>query len=774
MNVRWQSLKVRYAIISSLFIAVVLLVNALILICFKYLEFQNDIEQRASSFAYLAVKPICDGFDTYYESGYYKFQELMNYTMKYEADLTNVRLVDMKGRVLFNSDNLKKPHFMPQSDAELPVISDAYYLDAIRQFEPSHRIINSEYHGKGLEIISPYKDDWGRHKMSVIMHFSYRSLEPQIRIMIYQVTGLTLLSMLFASFLTWIVTGKITEPLDHLTEQVRGLMKSTHEIPEDETTENEIELLTNTFMAMTSRIQEYIRQLESSNTKLGSLNEELKELDRMKSDLLANVSHELRTPLTSIKGYTEYILEGKLGPVGLKQEKGLMVVQRNLERLSKLINALLDYSLMDADRMLLTIKPFDIKLLCRQIVINLGSELEKRNLQFQIEMSNDLPQVVGDKEKIYQVLENLTINAMKFTDRGGKITLSAEPFENEGKFWIKLCVHDTGIGIPQPALQRIFDRFYQVDATSKRKYGGMGLGLAIARSIVDAHKGTIIVESTEGKGTTFTITLPAMNEATEIAQSPPLKKSNGESFLVQIIDDDPDILRVMKMHLEDEGFRVMTSDTPRHGLETAQKYLPDAIVLDVLQPERDGFNLLQALKAGRETSMIPVLVLSIIKEKIKGFRLGAADYLVKPVGNGLLKETLQKILGQNGDPKTILIVDDEKDTLNFLRERLKEDGFQTIEANNGKEAIDKATRETPDLILLDILMPEVTGWDVIERLAQNHSTASIPVVVLSAAGTDLEKHLGTEPGIKNYLTKPVEVRDLINEIKKVVVTRPKN
>lgn len=769
MNVRWQSLKVRYAIISSLFIAVVLLVNALILICFKYLEFQKDIDQRASSFAYLAVKPICDGYETYYASGYLKFKELMRYTMTYEPDLTNIKLIDMNGRVLFNSDNLSKNHFVPQSDEDAPVIRDPYYLDAIRKLDPSQRNINSEDHGRGLEIISPYKDDWGRHKLSVIMHFSYRALEPQIRIMIYQVTGLTLLSMLFASFLTWIVTGKITEPLDQLTEEVRGLMKGTQAVPEDETTENEIQLLTNTFAAMTSRIQEYIQQLETSNTKLASLNEELKELDRMKSDLLANVSHELRTPLTSIKGYTEYILEGKLGPVGSKQEKGLMVVQRNLERLSKLINALLDYSLMDADRMVLTVKPFDIKLLCKQIVVNIGSELETRNLEFQIEMADDLPLVVGDKEKIYQVLENLTINAIKFTERGGKITLSAEPLETDGKFWIKVCVHDTGIGIPQPALQRIFDRFYQVDATSKRKYGGMGLGLAIARSIIDAHKGRIDVESTLGKGTNFIITLPTLNDTLEVSKDLRLKKSNGESFLVQVIDDDPNMLQLMKMHLEDEGFRVMTSDSTKHGLETARKYLPDAIVLDALLPDDDGFNLLQTLKSRHETSMIPVLILSMIKERMKGMRMGAADYLVKPVGNSLLKATLQRILGQNGG--TVLIVDDEADAVKFLRERLEEEGFHTIEASNGKDAIEKATEKTPDLILLDILMPEINGWDVMERLQENDGTASIPIVVLSAAGTVAEKQSGNSGGVRNYLSKPVEIRDLINEIKKVVLSR---
>lgn len=771
-NVHWESLKFRYAVLFSLFMAGILIANAGILIYFKYSEFQNDIEQRAFSFGNLAVKPICDGYDTYYYSGYFKFRELMNNLMSSEPDLTKILLLDVNGRILFDSDDLKKSHFIPRTDMQLPTLTDPYYLDAIRKLDLSHNYIEDSAGDKTLEIISPYIEEWGRHKLSVIMHFSYRSLYPQIKIMVYQVVGLTLLSMLFTSFLAWVVTGKITEPLDKLTEQARSMIHGSFEEKELESSRNEIQLLTNTFHLMTSRIQENIKQLEESNTKLANLNEELKELDRLKSDLLANVSHELRTPLTSIKGYTEYILERKLGPVTPKQEKGLMVVQRNLERLSKLINALLDYSLMDAEKMVLTVKPFNLKLLCKQVVVNLGSELEKRNVHFQIEIPDDLPLIIGDKDKVYQVLENLTINAIKFTDSGGKITISADPFVERGETFARIHVTDTGIGIPEPALQRIFDRFYQVDGTSKRKYGGMGLGLAIAKSIVDAHKGKISVTSKVREGTTFSITLPALSEMVSEAESTLLRKDNGESYLIEIIDDDADILRLLKMFLEDEGFRVLTAENAEQGLMFAQQHHPDAIILDVLLPDQHGFHLLETLKSSSDTSNIPVLILSIIKEKLKGMSLGAAEYLVKPVGHTLLKATLQKILGQAmSSSKTILIVDDEEDTLQFLRQRLTEEGFRTIEASNGKEAIERATVDRPDLILLDIMMPEITGWDVMEQLQKKENTASIPIVVLSAATSENDKQRGYRMGIKQYLTKPVEVKDLISEIKKVVQSR---
>ena len=770
MRVRWQSLKVRYAFIFSFFIAVILITNAVLLIYFKYKEFQNDIEHRALSFARLAVKPICDGYDTYFYSGYFKFRELMSNLIFSEPDITKIVLVDVNGKILFDSDDLQKSHFIPRTDVTLPVITDPYYLDAVRKLDISQRYIMAANQQKNLEIVSPYIEEWGRHKLTVIMGFSYRALRPQIRVMIYQVGGLTLLSMLFTSFLAWIFTGKITEPLEQLTDQARRMTTGADldQTSPPDRTHDEIRVLTKTFNLMTSKIQQNIRELEESNEKLGRLNEELKELDRVKSDLLANVSHELRTPLTSIKGYTEYILEGKLGPVTQKQQKGLMVVQKNLERLSKLINALLDYSLMDAEKMVLTIKPFNLKLLSKQIVVNLGSELERRNLQFQIDMPDNLPLVVGDKEKIYQVLENLTINAIKFTEAGGRITVHAHTIEDLNTSCVSIRVSDTGVGIPEPALPRIFDRFYQVDASSKRKYGGMGLGLAIAKSIVEAHKGKVSVESKVGHGTTFTVVLPALREMMQPGEDIVLKKDNGDRYLIEIIDDDPDILKLLKMYLEDEGFHVVTAETAARGLVIAQELKPDALVLDVLLPDQDGFNVLETLKSNSETAQIPVLILSVIKEKLKGMNLGAAEYLVKPVGHSLLKTTIQKILEKSGRPKTILIVDDEEDTLHLLRDRLNEEGFHTVEASNGKDAIAKATENCPDLILLDIMMPEVNGWDVMEELQRKETTASIPVVVLSAATAEADLQRGYRMGIKNYLTKPFEIRELVSEIKKVV------
>src|SRR5918996_4255420 len=260
MRINWQSLKIRYAAIFTLFIAVVLLFNALLLIYFKYREFQNDVEHRAYSFAKLAVKPICDGYETYFYSGYFKFRELLSSLLSSEAEILEVQIVDVNGNILFDSDDLQKSHFIPRPDLPRTVITDGYYLDAIRKLELTQRHINDEHGDRVLEIVSPYIEEWGRHKLSVIMRFTYNTLKPQMRMMIYQVIGLTLLSMLFTSLLAWMFIGRITKPLDQLTEKATSMIRGGVTQDQIEGSDNEVELLANTFNLMTSKIQENIKQ----------------------------------------------------------------------------------------------------------------------------------------------------------------------------------------------------------------------------------------------------------------------------------------------------------------------------------------------------------------------------------------------------------------------------------------------------------------------------------------------------------------------------------
>jgi signal transduction histidine kinase len=301
-------------------------------------------------------------------------------------------------------------------------------------------------------------------------------------------------------------------------------------------------MLAETFNHMTGRLREHVAQLEASNTKLGAVNDELKELDRMKSDLLANVSHELRTPLTAIKGYTDYILERRLGAITEKQEKGLVVVQRNLERLSKTINALLDFSRMDVGRIALNLQPFALGPLLDQIVTGLRSELEKKGLKLTAEIERGLPPVIGDKEKLSAVLENLIINALKFTPEGGRITVSAKRAGSTARPSALIRVSDTGVGIAPDQIEKIFNRFHQVDTSTTRRFGGVGLGLAIVKSILEAHGTTVTVDSELGRGTTFGFVLPVLDraEAASSAAAPARERATAEEAPVLVAEAGPE------------------------------------------------------------------------------------------------------------------------------------------------------------------------------------------------------------------------------------------
>jgi signal transduction histidine kinase len=383
--------------------------------------------------------------------------------------------------------------------------------------------------------VAPYREDWGRHNLSVVYRVNYKNLEPGIARLVWVTVVLTLASIVLSVLVAvWLAT-RITKPLEALTSGAKDLAEGHFDRRLSITSHDELEILADTFNHMTGRLKENVEQLEESNKKLAAVNEELKELDRMKSDLLANVSHELRTPLTAIKGYTDYILERRLGMITEKQEKGLVVVQRNLERLSKTINALLDFSRMDVGRIALNLQPFALAPLLEQIVTALRSELERKGLKLTADIERDLPPVIGDREKLSAVLENLIINALKFTPEGGRITVSASRAGAPGRPSARIRVSDTGVGIAPEQIAKIFNRFHQVDTSSSRRFGGVGLGLAIVKSILEAHGATITVESELGHGTTFAFVLPVL-ERPEAARG---REATEEAAVA--VNDEPEV-----------------------------------------------------------------------------------------------------------------------------------------------------------------------------------------------------------------------------------------
>jgi signal transduction histidine kinase/DNA-binding response OmpR family regulator len=770
MALRLRNLKTRTAVSIASVIVAILVANALYLILTKRVELRKDIENRALLFASLASKPLCVGYDLYYSSGFYKFQELLSYYLNLEADVERVLIINVNGKILFDSADLADGRERSAGAAER-WIDGADRIEAIKGLDPKLLKGRGPNGEETLEVVAPYIEDWGRHRVSVIYHVSYQKLGPNIRRLVYATGGLTLLSILASVLVAVALASRITRPLEELTAGAKGIAEGNFDSRLTIRSGDELQILAETFNYMTERLKQNVEQLEESNEKLGAANDELKELDRMKSDLLANVSHELRTPLTAIKGYTDYILDGKLGSVSDKQERGLVVVQRNLDRLSKSINALLDFSRMEMGRITLNIQPFNLAQLVDSILTTLRSELEKKRITFASQVPPDLPPVIADREKLSQVLENLVINALKFTPEGGKITVSGARAD-AGRASADIRVSDTGIGIPESQIGKIFNRFHQVDGSTTRRFGGVGLGLAIVKSILDAHGAAIAVESEVGRGTTFRFTLPLLEKGAEAPGREDPVASHVDEGLVLVVDDDLELLRLTKSQLEREGFSVLTATTGEEGIKQAARRRPDVILLDLLLPDKSGLDVLHILKAEPGTRDIPVLVVSIASDGIRSLSLGASEWLRKPVDPKALVGTVRRLLdGSAGDAPSVLVVDDETDTLDFLRDTLRSEGFRVVAAHDGRQALEALAKARPDLVLLDIMMPEQSGFEVLEALAQHPDTASIPVVVLTARADDVDAQRGLALGARKYMSKPFDVQALIAEVQRQVGAR---
>jgi signal transduction histidine kinase/DNA-binding response OmpR family regulator len=774
MALRLNSLKTRTAVSISLMIVAVLTINALYLILTKRKELRRDIETRAELFASLTSKPICVGYETYYASGFYKFQELIGYYLALEPDLERVRIINVSGRILFDSAELSDGGSEREGVSPERWTQGTERLEAIKKLEVTPIRSRDPAGQEVLEVIAPYIEDWGRHRLSVSYTVHYRNLRPSIDRLIYTTIGLTLASMIVSILLAVALATRITRPLEELTAGAKGLAEGHFDRRLSiGAGGDELSLLARTFNHMTERLKENVDQLEESNKKLAGVNEELKELDRMKSDLLANVSHELRTPLTAIKGYTDYILDGKLGSITEKQERGLVVVQRNLDRLSKSINALLDFSRMDAGRIALNIQPLSLLQLVEQVLTTLRSELERKRITFGLQVPVELPPVIADRDKLSQVIENLVINAIKFTPEGGRITVSARRSESQTRAAAEIRVADTGIGIPDAQLSKIFNRFHQVDGSTTRRFGGVGLGLSIVKSILDAHGAGVVVESEVGKGTSFRFTLPLLERGSEAQTSEREDRSavTGEEGLVLVVDDDPDVVAFTRASLEREGFAVVSAGTAHEGATMAARRRPDVILLDLLLPDRSGLDLLQSLKADPATRGIPVLVVSVTQDSIKALSLGAAECLSKPVSSETMVDMVRRLLDGSQGEATVLVVDDETDTVDFIRDTLKAEGFRVLVAHDGHQALEVLKRRTPHLVLLDLMMPELSGFEVLQALASDPATSDIPVVVLTARGGDGDQQRGLALGARRYMNKPFDVRELIAEVQRQVGAR---
>jgi GAF domain-containing protein/DNA-binding response OmpR family regulator/HAMP domain-containing protein/anti-sigma regulatory factor (Ser/Thr protein kinase) len=482
--------------------------------------------------------------------------------------------------------------------------------------------------------------------------------------------------------------------------------------------------------------------------------DKLREVDRLKTQFLANMSHELRTPLNSIIGFSRVILKGIDGPLTELQKTDLTSIYQSGQHLLGLINDILDLAKIEAGKLELVFDEVDLRQLIHGISTTVLGLVKDKAVTVQQHLPEDMPLIIGDETKIRQILLNLVSNAAKFTEEGGITIIVSYDLDQ-----VSISVTDTGTGIPGNKLTSIFDEFTQVDASTTRKAGGTGLGLAISRKIAELHQGTITVKSQVKVGSTFTLILPIGQITSENGALHPgdAQSLSGLSEakvkpIVLAIDNEQQSIDLYKRYLE-KRFEVIGLQKSKEALEMAQALQPYAILLDILMPEKDGWAVIQELKENSYTTHIPVIICSIVSDEYRAQSLGIVHYLTKPVSGSELLNALEKIDKRNKQLKRVLIIDDHADDILLSRRILEARNCQIIEASNGLEGLEVINKTLPNLIILDLTMPELDGFGVIDALKQTPKTASLPIIVITAKDLTPQEAQRIDGQVNALLTK---------------------
>jgi len=495
------------------------------------------------------------------------------------------------------------------------------------------------------------------------------------------------------------------------------------------------------FKASMIQVRELAEQQRVAAAELREAKNAAESANQAKSAFLANMSHELRTPMNAILGYSEMLAEDAVDAGQEDFVPDLEKIHQAGTHLLALINDVLDLAKIESGKMEAFAEDFEVNALIDEVSATAQPLMGRNENRLVVERANHVGRAHQDLTKLRQSLLNLLSNAAKFTQEG-TITFRAERQSDDGVDWLTLAVSDSGIGIPAEKIDQVFEEFGQAEESTARNYGGTGLGLPISRRFCEMLGGDLTVESDSGVGSTFTIRVPTILPGAAIAvpeeaqpETPEAEltvmSTTGTERTVLVIDDDPEARNIIERLLKKAGFEVATAASGQEGLRLAHALRPAIITLDVVMPDMDGWSVLRALKADPELRQVPVVMLTMVDDKTKGYSLGATDYLTKPVDG----EQLRKILRRHQtpeEPAIVLLVEDDEGTRKKMARMLEKAGWEVAQAENGQVALERLAVRPPSLVLLDLMMPVIDGFDFLVELHASPDWRNIPVVILTA------------------------------------------